>query len=103
MATVTRKFRDDFDTWAAHRIETGEWTPADLEEFKDMLRRDLAPGPDLQRQGLVVSIAGVEVSAAIDDHEQRYSLWAEYFAGEAEAARARTAQPMKHNRSGMGF
>lgn len=89
MATVTRQFKDDFDTWAAARLSSGDWTPAEMEEFKDMLRRDLAPGPDLQRQGLTVSIApGVEVSAAIDDHEQRYRLWADYFATEAEAVRA---------------
>lgn len=88
MATVTRKFRDDFDTWAGDRLDKGEFTPADMDEFKDLLRRDLAPGPDLLREGLTVIIAaGVEVPATIDDHEERYRLWADYFAVEAEAIR----------------
>ena len=86
MATVTRKFRDDFETWAADRIARGEFTQADMEDFRDMLRRDLVPGPDQLRQGVAVIIAaGVEVPAAIDDHEERYRLWAEYFAAEAMA------------------
>lgn len=89
MATVTRKFRDDFETWAADRIASGDFTEADMAEFKDLLRRDLTPGPDQLREGLVVIIAaGVEVPAAIDDHERRYQLWADYFAAEAEAIRA---------------
>lgn len=88
MATVTRKFRDDFDTWAADRLAKGEFTPADMDEFKDMLRRDLTPGPDQLREGLTIIIAaGVEVPATIDDHERRYQLWADYFAVEAEAIR----------------
>jgi hypothetical protein len=88
MATVTRKFRDDFDTWAADRIRRGEFTPVDMEDFKEMLRRDLAPGPDQLRAGYTVIVAaGVEIPAAIDDHEQRYQLWADYFAVEAEAIR----------------
>lgn len=41
MATVTRKFRDDFDCWAADRLAKGEFTPADMAEFKDLLRRVL--------------------------------------------------------------
>ena len=89
MATVTRKFRDDFDTWAADQVRKGEFTPADMDEFKEMVRRDLMPGPDQLREGLTVIIAaGVEVSAAIDDYERRYQLWADYFAAEAEAIMA---------------
>jgi len=88
MATVTRKFRDDFDTWAADRLAKGEFTQADMSEFKDMLRRDLTAGPDQLREGLTVVIAaGVEVPATIDDYEERYRLWADYFALEAEAIR----------------
>lgn len=86
MATVTRKFRDDFETWAAHQLAIGNFTAEDMAEFKAALRRDLAPGPDQLREGLTVIIAaGVEVSAAIDDHEQRYRLWADFFAVEAQA------------------
>lgn len=88
MATVTRKFRDDFECWAADRLAKGEFTEADMAEFKDMLRRDLAPGPDRLREGLSIIIAaGVEVSATIDDHERRYQLWADFFEIEAEAIR----------------
>lgn len=92
MATVTRKFKDDFDTWAAHRIEAGDWTPAEMEEFRGTLRHDLAPGPDLLRAGLVVIVGGVEIPAAIDDHEERYHLWAEYFDSEVEAIRTVTSR-----------
>jgi hypothetical protein len=88
MAIVTRKFREDFDTWAADRLAKGEFTPADVTKFKDMLRRDLAPGPDQLRAGYTVIIAvGVEVPAAIDDHEERYRVWSEFFATEADAIR----------------
>lgn len=88
MATVTRKFRDDFECWAADRIARGEFSVDDMADFKDLLRRDLAPGPDQLRAGLMVIIAaGVEVPAAIDDHEARYRLWADYFDVEAEAIR----------------
>ena len=88
MATVTRKFRDDFDCWAADRLARGQFSEAEMTEFKDMLRRDLAPGPDQLRDGLTVFLAsGVEVPATIDDHERRYQLWADYFSVEAEAIR----------------
>lgn len=85
MATVTRKFRDDFDTWAADRLRRCEFSPADMEEFKELLRRDLMAGPDLLREGLtVLTAAGVETPATINDHGQRYLLWANYFASEVE-------------------
>lgn len=89
MATVTRKFRDDFECWAADRLARGEFTEHDMAEFKDMLRCDLTPGPDQLRKGITVIIAaGVEVPATIDDHEERYRLWSDFFAVEAEAIRA---------------
>ena len=95
MATVTKKFRDDFESWAAHRIASGDFTEAEMSDFKDALRRDLAPGPDQLRAGVkIILAAGVEVPAAIDDNEARYGLWADYFATEAETIRqqARTAR-----------
>jgi hypothetical protein len=89
MATVTRKFRDDFDTWAADRLSKGYFTEAEMLDFKDMLRRDLAPGPDQLRSGLTVIIAaGVEIPATIDSNEERHQLWSDYFAAEAEAIHA---------------
>lgn len=87
MATVTRKFRDDFEIWAADRIASGTWTSEEIEELKAMLRVDFSPGPDQLRAGLtVISAAGVEVPAMIDDHEERYRLWSEFFS--AKSARA---------------
>lgn len=92
MATVTRKFRDDFETWAADRLAGAQFTESDMAEFKEMLRRDLAPGPDQLREGLTVILeSGVEIPATIDDHEERYQLWSNYFANEAALIRALTA------------
>lgn len=92
MATVTRKFRDDFETWAADRLAGAQFTESDMAEFKEMLRRDLAPGPDQLRDGLTVILeSGVEIPATIDDHEERYQLWSNYFANEAALIRALTA------------
>lgn len=88
MATVTKKFRDNFEKWAAHRIASGEWMEADMASFKEMLRKDLEPGPDQIREGLTAIIAaGVQAPSMIDDHEERYRLWADYFAEEAEVIR----------------
>jgi len=90
MAIVTRKFRDDFETWAAEQITCGNFTETDMAEFKDLLRRDLMPGPDQLREGLTfINTTGIEVPATIDDCEQRRQLWADYFAAEAAAIRAR--------------
>lgn len=86
MATVTRKFKANFLTFAAHRVATGQWSDDDVAELQESVRADLSPGPDLQRAGLVFVLAsGVEIPAAIDDHEERYRLWDEFFEAEAEA------------------
>ena len=83
MAHVSRKFRDDFETWAADRVASGKWTHAEIEGLKAMLRVEFTPGPDQLRAGLNVFIDnGIEVPAAIDDHTERYRLWANYFANE---------------------
>lgn len=82
MATVTREFKANFDTWAADRIRSGIFTDADMDEFKTFLRKDLTPGPDQLRKGLTITENGVERSSAIDDREERYLLWSNYFAGE---------------------
>jgi hypothetical protein len=34
-----------------------------------------------------VIVAGIEIPAAIDDHEERYRLWDTFFADEAECLR----------------
>ena len=88
MAIVTKKFRDDFETWAAHRIATGEWSESEMADFKDILRLDLSPGPDQLRIGVTVLLAtGVTIPAVIDNQEERYRLWANFFADEAECIR----------------
>ena len=94
MATVTKQFRDDFETFTQHRIDSGEFTPEQVlcEScqkkakagdccLKAMIRADITPGPDILRSGLdVINAAGVTVPAMIDDHEERYRLWAGFFA-----------------------
>lgn len=83
MATVTRQFKENFDAWAKHRVASGDWSPDDMEELKGLLRIDLTPGPDQLRAGLtIIKAAGVEVPATIDDHEERYRLWDDFFASE---------------------
>lgn len=89
MALVTRKFRDDFETWAEHQKAIGAFTEAEIEELKQTLRKDFEPGPDTNRAGLVVRVDCIEIPAAIDDHQERYRLWAEHFATEAEAIHQR--------------
>jgi len=85
MATVTRRFRDNFEAFAAHRVASGEFTAEEMEGLRDLVRKDLQPGPD-QIRGAVdcLEIAGVKVPATIDDVEDRYRLWDEFFAAEAD-------------------
>lgn len=88
MATVTRKFKDDFDTWASDRIAAGQFTKDEMEELKGMLRIDFAPGPDQLRAGYTfLNEKGIVIPATIDDHEERYRVWSEYFAEEANIIR----------------
>jgi hypothetical protein len=83
MATVTRKFKEQFDIWAARKIANGDFTNQEMEDLKALLRKDFTPGPDQLRAGLTfIKAAGVEVPATIDDHEERYRVWDEYFASE---------------------
>ena len=88
--TVSRQFRDDFDTWANDRLRHGEFTPEDMEEMRAMIRADLTPGPDQLREGLTKIIdAGIEVPATIDDVDERVRLWTNYFAVCADEIRGR--------------
>lgn len=83
MATVTRQFKIDFDTWAQKRIDAGEWTLDEIEGLRVMIRQDLTPGPDQLREGLTyLDSVGVERPAMIDDHEERAQLWSRFFADE---------------------
>ena len=88
MASVSAKFKDDFDYWSAAKIESGEFSVQDMAELKNMVRKDLTEGPDQLREGLtVITAAGVEVPAMIDDHKERYQLWGDFFASECAQMR----------------
>lgn len=83
MATVTKKFRDNYERWSAYKLATGEFSEAEMSELKSMIRKDLTEGPDQLRQGLtVITAAGVAVPALIDDAAERYALWDGFFAAE---------------------
>ena len=88
MATVTARFKDNYEFWSAYKVATGEFTQDEIDGLKVMIRRDLTKGPDQLREGLeVINLAGVTVPATIDDHEERYQLWEQFFAEECEAIR----------------
>ena len=84
MATVTKEFRADFEKWSAAKIRDGEFTPEEIVGLKDLIRKDLAPGPDQIRKGMMVTTEdGRRVHFTIDDHEERASLWTTFFRDEA--------------------
>lgn len=88
--TVTRQFKEDFDTWAQDRLQHGDFTAEEMEEMRAMIRKEFTPGPDQLREGVhLITAAGLEVPAAIDDVEERVRLWTGYFADEARTIRAR--------------
>ncbi len=80
---VTKRFKEQFDIWAANKIANGDFTNQEMEDLKVLLRKDFTPGPDQLRAGLTfIKAAGVEVPATIDDHEERYRVWDEFFTSE---------------------
>lgn len=80
---VTKRFKEQFDIWAKNKVANGDFTAEEIEKLKVLLRKDFAPGPDQIRAGLTfIKAAGVEVPATIDDHEERYRVWDEYFTSE---------------------
>ena len=89
MATVTARFKDNYEFWSAHKVATGEFSKDEMDGLKAMIRTDLTKGPDQLRQGLeIINLAGVPIPATIDDHEERYQLWDRFFAEECEAIRS---------------
>lgn len=83
MATVTKQFRNNFEAWAQCKIDACEWTLAEIEGLRAMIRKDLTPGPDqLRGECEFLTIAGVKMPATIDDHDARYRLWDGFFAAE---------------------
>ena len=88
MATVTKKFRDNYEFWIAHKLATAQFSADEAAELKGMIRKDLTEGPDQLRAGVSVIIAaGVEMPASIDDHLERYRLWDEFFEVECDEIR----------------
>lgn len=85
---VSKEFKEDFDTWANDRLHFKQFTQEEMEEMKGLLRIDFAPGPDQLRAGYTfLNEQGVTIPATIDDHEERYRVWSEYFADEASIIR----------------
>ena len=88
MATVTARFKDNYECWSAYKVASGEFTQDEMNGLKVMIRKDLTKGPDQLRQGLeIINLAGVPIPATIDDHEERYQLWDRFFAEECEEIR----------------
>ena len=80
---VTKRFKEQFDIWAKSKVANGDFTAEEIEDLKVLLRKDFTPGPDQLRAGLTfIKAAGVEVPATIDDHEERYRVWDEFFTSE---------------------
>ena len=87
MATVTKQFRDNFEAWSRVKIAAGDFSIEEMADLREMIRIDLKPGPDQLRKGMeIISAAGVKITAAIDDHSERYKLWDEYFTAELNGA-----------------
>ncbi len=84
MAIVTRRFRDNFEVFAAHRVASGDFTAAEMDEFRSLVRKDLEPGPDEIRAAVdCLTVSGVKIPSTIDDAGERYRLWDEFFAAES--------------------
>ena len=84
--TVSPAFRRNFEIFAEHRIASGLFTAEEMEYLRELIRKDLRPGPDPIRAEVdCLEIAGVRIPATIDDVADRYRLWEEFLADEVEA------------------
>jgi hypothetical protein len=84
--TVSAAFRRNFEIFAEHRVSSGFFTDEEMEGLRELIRKDLRPGPDQIRAEVdCLEIAGVKIPATIDDVADRYRLWDEFFAAEVEA------------------
>jgi hypothetical protein len=72
--TVTKQFKENFEVWASNAIGCGDFTQADMDELKAMLRKEFQPGPDPFRDG----------DGRVDDYEQRIKIWTIFFSEKAE-------------------
>ena len=85
MATVTKKFRDNYENWISHKLATGQFSQEESKELKAMIRKDLTEGPDQLREGLeIITAAGIPMPATIDYHLERYRLWDSFFESECQ-------------------
>ena len=97
MATVTKKFRDNYENWISHKIKSGEFSEEEAKELKGMIRQDLIEGPDQIREGLeIIVAAGLTMPATIDDHLERYKLWDEFFEVECQEIQAEKSGRSAH-------
>ena len=79
----------NFETFAADRVAKGWFSEGDVEELRRAVKQDLRPGPDTLRQGLeFVTEDGGTVPATIDDRDERYRIWDEFFSAEAAIIKA---------------
>jgi hypothetical protein len=85
MAIVTKRFRDNFEVFAENRVASGAFSADEMDALRSLVRKDLEPGPD-QIRGAVdcLEIAGVKIPATIDDADERYRMWDDFFASEAD-------------------
>lgn len=75
----------NFETFAADRVAKGWFSADEVVDLRRAVKQDLRQGPDTLRQGIeFVTADGGTVPATIDDRDERYRLWDEFFASEAE-------------------
>ncbi len=83
---VSPGFRRNFEIFVEHRVASGVFTIDEIEGLREIIRKDLRPGPDNNRVGVdCLEISGVRIPATIDDVADRYRLWEEFLADEVEA------------------
>ena len=94
-ATVTKRFRDNYEFWISHKLQVGEFSEEEAKELTGMIRQDLIEGPDQLREGLeIIVAAGLTMPATIDDHMERYRLWDGFFESECQEIQAETSSRM---------
>ena len=84
MTNVNRQFFENFNRFEKDRLERGVFTAEEMAEYKDIIRKDLAYGPDRIRFGCAVFVGGILQSGEILDHKERTKLWSDFFEEEAK-------------------